>query len=80
MFPSDSRSKLFVDCFAAYNPEKVKYDVFTNWSIDDPIATEAARINGYFVRIRAQSHFSSLIVKETNVRQNAISYFYESFE
>lgn len=69
VFHSDSRSKLFVDCFADYNPERLKYNVVSNWSISDPLATEAALVNGYRVRIREYPGFSNRRVNVTNVRQ-----------
>ena len=58
-----------VDCFAEYNPGRVKYDVFSNWSIDDPLATEAASVTGYRVRIRQYRSVSTTIEEDTNVRQ-----------
>jgi hypothetical protein len=70
VFHSDSRSKLFVDCFAEYIPGKLKYNIFSNWSISDPLATEAALIRGYRVRIREHPGFSNRLIDVTNVRQN----------
>lgn len=70
VFHSDTRSKIFVDCFAEYIPGRLKYNVFSNWSISDPLATEAALVKGYRVLIREYPGFSNGLDGVTNVRQN----------
>ena len=66
---SDSRSKLFVDCFTDYNPARQKYNVVSNWSLSDPLAMEAALYRGYGVGIREYPGFSNNRAKITNVRR-----------
>ena len=68
LFHSDSRSKLFVDCFTDYDPARLKYNVVSNWSLSDPLAMEAALVRGYGVGIREYPGFSNHLVDLTNVR------------
>ena len=43
---------LSVDCLAIYKPKSINYDIFAKWSLDDPLAMEAAAVNGYRIRIQ----------------------------
>ena len=45
-------SMLSLNCSAVYKPESTNYDIVANWHLDDPLAMEAGRVNGYRVRLR----------------------------
>ena len=52
MFCTDNgASTLSINCSGIYRPANISYDIIANWSIDDPLAAEAARVKGYVVHL-----------------------------
>ena len=58
---------LSLNCSAVYKPESRTYDIIANWFLDNPLAAEAAALNGYRVRLRDGLFYTRMTEKSTTV-------------